>query len=160
MIRNLKIKFVLIIMLLLTIVLTTLLAGLFMYQKNQLYVDSVNAMKEAMVLQADTQSSLYYELFGLYSRSSRYPYFNTFVLEVDRIDKTVTAIGYEEELDDERFLRCHQSYLVNMDHISQVDKQFILMTGEAVLIRQRDLKAMRQTYLDYMAGKTQRMSGS
>lgn len=102
MIRNLKIKFVLIIMLLLTIVLTTLLAGLFMYQKNQLYVDSVNAMKEAMVLQADTQSSLYYELFGLYSRSSRYPYFNTFVLEADRIDKTVTAIGYEEELDDEK----------------------------------------------------------
>lgn len=102
MIRNLKIKFVLIIMLLLTIVLTTLLAGLFMYQKNQLYVDSVNAMKEAMVLQADTQSSLYYELFGLYSRSSRYPYFNTFVLEVDRIDKTVTDIGYEEELDDEK----------------------------------------------------------
>ena len=102
MIRNLKIKFVLIIMLLLTIVLTTLLAGLFMYQKNQLYVDSVNAMKEAMVLQADTQSSLYYELFGLYSRSSRYPYFNTFVLEVDRIDKTVTAIGYEKELDDEK----------------------------------------------------------
>ena len=102
MIRNLKIKFVLIIMLLLTIVLTTLLAGLFMYQKNQLYVDSVNAMKEAMVLQADTQSSLYYELFGLYSRSSRYPYFNTFVLKVDRIDKTVTAIGYEEELDDEK----------------------------------------------------------
>lgn len=102
MIRNLKIKFVLIIMLLLTIVLTTLLAGLFMYQKNQLYVDSVNAMKEAMVLQADTQSSLYYELFGLYSRSSRYPYFNTFVLEVDRIDKTVTAISYEEELDDEK----------------------------------------------------------
>ena len=102
MIRNLKIKFVLIIMLLLTIVLTTLLAGLFMYQKNQLYIDSVSAMKEAMVLQADTQSSLYYELFGLYSRSSRYPYFNTFVLEVDRIDKTVTAIGYEEELDDEK----------------------------------------------------------
>lgn len=102
MIRNLKIKFVLIIMLLLTIVLTTLLAGLFMYHKNQLYVDSVNAMKEAMVLQADTQSSLYYELFGLYSRSSRYPYFNTFVLEVDRIDKTVTDIGYEEELDDEK----------------------------------------------------------
>ena len=44
MIRNLKIKFVLIIMLLLTIVLTTLLAGVFMYQKNQLYVDSVSAM--------------------------------------------------------------------------------------------------------------------
>lgn len=103
MIRKLKIKFVLIIMLLLTIVLTTLLAALFMYQKNQIYVNSVNAMKEAMAIQTtDVHSSLLIELFGLYSRSSRYPYFNTFVLEVDQVNNTITAIGYEEELDDEK----------------------------------------------------------
>lgn len=57
----------------------------------------------------------------------------------------------EEELKDERFLRCHQSYLVNMDYIYQADKQFELISGETVLIRQRDLKAIRQTYLDYLA---------
>ena len=103
MIRKLKIKFVLIIMLLLTIVLTTLLAALFMYQKNQIYVNSVNAMKEAMAIQTtDVHSSLLIELFGLYSRSSRYPYFNTFMLEVDQVNNTITAIGYEEELDDEK----------------------------------------------------------
>ncbi len=56
----------------------------------------------------------------------------------------------EEELSDIRFLRCHQSYLVNMDYIDQVDKQFHLNSGDTVLIRQRDLRAIRQSYLDYL----------
>ena len=64
------------------------------------------------------------------------------------IYKRLTAI--EHELNDRRFLRCHQSYLVNMDHIRQMDTQFTLDTGDTVLIRQRDLKAIRQTVLDYM----------
>ena len=56
----------------------------------------------------------------------------------------------EAELSDSRFLRCHQSYLVNMDFIAQADRQFHLTTGESVLIRQRDLKSIRQAYLDYV----------
>ena len=39
-----------------------------------------------------------------------------------------------------------------MDHVQQVDKQFVLSSGDAVLIRQRDLKTIRQTYLSYAAG--------
>lgn len=65
----------------------------------------------------------------------------------------------EEELNDPRFLRCHQSYLVNMDHIRQADRQFELTTGDIVLIRQRDLKTIRQRYLDYMAEKYPTSSG-
>lgn len=64
------------------------------------------------------------------------------------IYKRLTTI--EHELNDERFLRCHQSYLVNMDHIHQVDSQFTLVTGDTVAIRQRDLKLIRQTALDYL----------
>ena len=64
------------------------------------------------------------------------------------IYKRLTDI--EHELNDERFLRCHQSYLVNMDYIHQVDSQFTLVTGDTVAIRQRDLKAIRQTVLDYL----------
>ena len=59
----------------------------------------------------------------------------------------------EAELSDNRFLRCHQSYLVNMDFIAQADRQFHLTTGESVLIRQRDLKSIRQAYLDYVASR-------
>ena len=64
------------------------------------------------------------------------------------IYKRLTTI--EHELNDKRFLRCHQSYLVNMDHIHQVDSQFTLVTGDTVAIRQRDLKSIRQTVLHYL----------
>jgi len=56
----------------------------------------------------------------------------------------------EAELDDPRFLRCHQSYLVNMDHIIKADRSFELANGEAVCIRQRDVKSIREHYLAYI----------
>ena len=60
----------------------------------------------------------------------------------------------ERELKDIRFLRCHQSFLVNMNCIQQIhDRQFELSTGDTVLIRQRDFKNIRQQYLDYIEGK-------
>ena len=62
----------------------------------------------------------------------------------------------EDELNEERFLRCHQSYLVNMDYIQQVDKQFTLTTGDTVLIRQRDLKVIREAYLGYVASRDEK----
>ena len=66
----------------------------------------------------------------------------------------------EKELSDRRFLRCHQSYLVNMDHVREAEKSFTLDTGETVLIRQRNLKNIRQTYLDYAAEKEQKASSA
>ena len=66
-----------------------------------------------------------------------------------RLDKS------EEELaGDDRFLRCAQSFIVNMDYISQVDKSFYLTTGDIVLIRQRSLKAIQQTYYNYISRKS------
>lgn len=62
----------------------------------------------------------------------------------------------EREFADKRFLRCHQSYIVNMDHIEQADRQFILSTGDIVQIRQRDLRTIRQVYTDYINGKENR----
>lgn len=56
----------------------------------------------------------------------------------------------EERLDDHRFLRCHQSFLVNMDYITDVtDTMFILTTHEAVPIRQRDYAKMKSEYHRY-----------
>ena len=37
-----------------------------------------------------------------------------------------------------------------MDYIRKIDNQFTLETGDTVLIRQRNLKAIRQAVLDYM----------
>ncbi len=55
----------------------------------------------------------------------------------------------EEELNDPRFLRCHQSYIVNMNHICRADKCFELVTGDKILIRQRNIKEIRNIYLEY-----------
>ncbi len=63
--------------------------------------------------------------------------------------KTLNAV--EQELSDNRFLRCHQSYLVNMDYICRADKCFELMTGDTVPIRCHGLKAVRQLYMNYLA---------
>lgn len=66
--------------------------------------------------------------------------------------KTLNAI--EQELGDRRFLRCHQSFLVNMDHIKQIGTQFLLSSGDTVPIRQRGLKTVRQACMDYFASKS------
>ena len=65
--------------------------------------------------------------------------------------KTLTAI--EQELADRRFLRCHQSFLVNMDHIKQIGAQFLLSSGDVVPIRQRGVKPVRQACMEYFASK-------
>ncbi len=55
----------------------------------------------------------------------------------------------EGELNSERFLRSHRSYIVNMDYIVQATNQFKLSTGESVLIRQRSAGEIRGAYLKY-----------
>lgn len=59
----------------------------------------------------------------------------------------------EEELRDPRFLRCHQSYLVNMNHICKASKCFELSSGERILIRQRNLKEIKNVYLRHIESK-------
>ncbi|MBQ3604557.1 MAG: response regulator transcription factor [Clostridia bacterium] len=59
----------------------------------------------------------------------------------------------EQELNDSRFLRCHQSYLVNMNHIVHADKNFNMANGETVLIRQKNIREIKQQYLDFMSTK-------
>lgn len=71
--------------------------------------------------------------------------------------KTLNII--ERDLGDRRFLRCHQSFLVNMDHIKQVGKEFLLSNGDVVPIRQRGVKPVRQAYIDYTASKLTDLQG-
>lgn len=55
----------------------------------------------------------------------------------------------EAELDDARFLRCHQSYLVNMNYVSEADDSFLLQNGDKVLIRAKSKKMILQKLLEY-----------
>ena len=63
---------------------------------------------------------------------------------------TVDKLGeIEKRINEKRFLRCHQSYLVNMDSIKDVEDDFIMEDGTLVPIRVRGRKEILDTYYDY-----------
>lgn len=58
----------------------------------------------------------------------------------------------ESELNDKHFLRCHQSYLVNMDYVAKMENEFTLENGEKVFIRKKDIKKIRKIYTEHLNG--------
>lgn len=77
------------------------------------------------------------------------------VLLVHTPDKThrlyQTMAEVENELREHSFLRCHNSFLVNLGQVNTAEKtEFILTDGSRVPIRQRDAKALRDAYFTYL----------
>ncbi|MDE7052289.1 MAG: LytTR family transcriptional regulator DNA-binding domain-containing protein, partial [Lachnospiraceae bacterium] len=59
--------------------------------------------------------------------------------------------AFEEELSDSRFLRCHQSYLVNMQYVAGiVDSDFIMIDDQMIPIRKSGRKLIVKKYEDYL----------
>ncbi len=59
--------------------------------------------------------------------------------------------AFENELADSRFLRCHQSYLVNMQYVvSVVDSDFIMIDDQMIPIRKSGRKLIVKKYEDYL----------
>lgn len=56
----------------------------------------------------------------------------------------------EEQMKDVRFLRCHQSYLVNMDYVAGlVDFDFIMLNDDVIPIRKSGRKLLVKRYEEY-----------
>ena len=43
-----------------------------------------------------------------------------------------------------RFMRCHQSYIVNLSHVDRLERDFIMKNGQTVYIRRGDLAKCKQ----------------
>ncbi len=56
----------------------------------------------------------------------------------------------EEEINHRAFLRCHQSYLVNMNKIESVENDFTMKSGDVVPIRTRNLNEIKKEYYNYI----------
>lgn len=72
------------------------------------------------------------------------------------IHTTTDIVTVYERLDniqsqaDERFVRCHQSYMVNMDHISELDGEyFILDNGQAIRISRSRCNDSKKQYFGH-----------
>ncbi len=66
--------------------------------------------------------------------------------EIVTVDKLVEI---EKRINEKRFLHCHQSYLVNMDYVVDVQDDFIMKDGSIVPIRVRGRKEMLDAYYNY-----------
>jgi DNA-binding LytR/AlgR family response regulator len=59
----------------------------------------------------------------------------------------------EEKIADKYFMRCHQSYFVNLNYIKRIENEaFITTLDTPVLIRKRDFPEIRKRYYDYLKG--------
>lgn len=54
------------------------------------------------------------------------------------------------------FLRCHRSYIVNLNRVREVDRDFVMENGDIVYIRGKDLKGMRDAWEAYLQGREAR----
>lgn len=54
-----------------------------------------------------------------------------------------------EELLDSRFLRCHQSYIINMDEVKEINTSFLMFSGNTVPIRRKDFAKIRNEFEEY-----------
>ncbi len=61
----------------------------------------------------------------------------------------------EEQISDQHFIRCHQSYFVNLNYIKRIENEtFITTLNTPVLIRKRDFPEIRKRYYDYLKAIT------
>lgn len=56
----------------------------------------------------------------------------------------------QAELTQSRFLRCNQSFIVNMDHITYADTDFVMENGDRIPIKVRERKRIREQYFAYI----------
>ncbi|QNM05325.1 LytR/AlgR family response regulator transcription factor [Qiania dongpingensis] len=62
----------------------------------------------------------------------------------------------EQELASHGFLRCHQSFLINMERVQAALDDFVMESGTRVPIRQRGAKAIRDNYFEYILSQAER----
>ncbi len=69
-------------------------------------------------------------------------------------EKLKTYLSLDElaqKLETDSFLRCHRSYIVNMQAIVSVEENdFLLQSGVRVPIRQSEKRAIKQRYMDFL----------
>lgn len=63
-------------------------------------------------------------------------------------------LGDLEQRLDGRFLRCHQSYLVNMNYVADVEEDFVLKDGRRIPIRTRQRRDIADAYYRFFVKDT------
>lgn len=129
------------------------------YLLNPTTMDKIHSVMSHIRMEMDRDVYLIYKR----GQAIRIPYEEIIYIESDNSRCTLHRIGgntytvyksltaIQKELDDSRFLRCHQSFLINMHHVKEAQSYFEMINGDKVMIRQRQLKQVRESYLEYIS---------
>lgn len=60
---------------------------------------------------------------------------------------------FEAELNDQRFLKCHKSFLVNLDFVREVKGYFFVLVNNHSIPISSSVKDTKKVYLDYLVRK-------
>jgi DNA-binding LytR/AlgR family response regulator len=63
-------------------------------------------------------------------------------------------------IDSRYFLRCHQSYLVNLNFVAHAENEFILQDRSRIQIRIRDRKLMKEAFINFLKNTDCKKIGS
>lgn len=92
----------------------------------------------------------------------RIAYDDILYIESQKMNLRIVCSGGEEhrirrkldevqaELTQPRFLRCNQSYIVNMDYVTCADINFTMENGDKIPIKVRERRKIRELYFDYI----------
>jgi DNA-binding LytR/AlgR family response regulator len=66
------------------------------------------------------------------------------------IDAYASLSGLLGKLPTPPFLRCHRSFVVNMNHVGAVERDFVMKDGQIVYIRKSNHTQIKRRYMDYL----------
>ena len=70
---------------------------------------------------------------------------------IDGVHETYSSLSKIEERLPQSFVRCHKSFLVNIDYAKKLERdRIILMSGETVPVSQRHRKDAREAFMAYL----------
>ena len=73
------------------------------------------------------------------------------IYEKDFKRKIYAKLSDLEKMLPEQFIRCHQSYIVNLGHAKELNShEFILNTGEKVPVSQAKYRETKNTFIKYL----------
>jgi DNA-binding LytR/AlgR family response regulator len=75
-------------------------------------------------------------------------------LDDENIPLYTTLDELEKQLRFPPFIRCHRSYIVNLDQVKTIDRDFTMANGDTVYIRRGDQWKMKRAYQDYTLSRT------
>ena len=99
-----------------------------------------------------TQERIPYKDIVYMESQTPYVYVHLVDGSIHRINAKLVDVLNEIKV--KNFIRCHQSFIVNLSKVKKMDKCFIMEGGDKIPVRRNDIKVMREKYYQFVIETT------